>query len=64
MLHPSLRHLLANHLTGVVASEASAETFGTPGKSRRTSGRMLDLKAAEVYSSISAWTLRDLISLR
>ncbi|MGE3507458.1 MAG: hypothetical protein AB7N65_01065 [Vicinamibacterales bacterium] len=29
---------------------------------RRTSGRLLDLKAAEVYSGISAWTLRDLIA--
>ena len=28
----------------------------------RTSGRLLDLKAAEVYSGISAWTLRDLIA--
>ena len=30
--------------------------------SARTSGRLLDLKAAEVYSGISAWTLRDLIA--
>jgi hypothetical protein len=28
----------------------------------RTSGRLLDLKAAEIYSGISAWTLRDLIA--
>ena len=28
----------------------------------RTSGRLLDLKAAEAYSGISAWTLRDLIA--
>ncbi len=28
----------------------------------RTSGRLLDLKAAEEYSGISAWTLRDLIA--
>jgi excisionase family DNA binding protein len=28
----------------------------------RTSGRLLDLKAAELYSGISAWTLRDLIA--
>ena len=28
----------------------------------RASGRLLDLKAAEVYSGISAWTLRDLIA--
>jgi len=27
-----------------------------------TSGRLLDLKAAEAYSGISAWTLRDLIA--
>ena len=26
------------------------------------SGRLLDLKAAEAYSGISAWTLRDLIA--
>ena len=31
-------------------------------KMGRTSGRLLDLKAAEVYSGISAWTLRDLIA--
>ena len=30
--------------------------------STRTAGRLLDLKAAEVYSGISAWTLRDLIA--
>jgi hypothetical protein len=30
MLHPSLRHLLADHLTAVVASEANAETFASP----------------------------------
>ena len=29
---------------------------------RSTSGRLLDLKAAEAYSGISAWTLRDLIA--
>lgn len=29
---------------------------------RRSSGRLLDLKAAELYSGISAWTLRDLIA--
>ena len=28
----------------------------------RPSGRLLDLKAAELYSGISAWTLRDLIA--
>jgi hypothetical protein len=31
-------------------------------KSRPVSGRLLDLKAAEAYSGISAWTLRDLIA--
>jgi hypothetical protein len=30
--------------------------------SRSTAGRLLDLKAAEIYSGISAWTLRDLIA--
>lgn len=29
---------------------------------RRASGRLLDLKQAESYSGISAWTLRDLIA--
>lgn len=29
---------------------------------RNASGRLLDLKAAETYSGISAWTLRDLIA--
>ena len=28
----------------------------------RASGRLLDLKGAEAYSGISAWTLRDLIA--
>jgi hypothetical protein len=31
-------------------------------KLRAASGRLLDLKAAEAYSGISAWTLRDLIA--
>ena len=31
-------------------------------KSRAAWGRLLDLKAAEAYSGISAWTLRDLIA--
>ena len=31
-------------------------------KARAASGRLLDLKAAEAYSGISAWTLRDLIA--
>ena len=30
--------------------------------SRSRTGRLLDLKAAEAYSGISAWTLRDLIA--
>jgi excisionase family DNA binding protein len=29
---------------------------------RRDAGRLLDLKEAEVYSGISAWTLRELIA--
>jgi excisionase family DNA binding protein len=29
---------------------------------KRESGRLLDLHAAETYSGISAWTLRDLIA--
>lgn len=33
-----------------------------PQKHRRGLGRLLDLKAAETYSGISAWTLRDLIA--
>jgi hypothetical protein len=43
----------------------SAEHGGrTERRSRgnRTSGRLLDLKAAEIYNGISAWTLRDLIA--
>jgi excisionase family DNA binding protein len=31
-------------------------------KGRSASGRLLDLKAAEIYSGISVWTLRDLIA--
>jgi hypothetical protein len=30
-------------------------------KARAVNGRLLDLHAAEAYSGISAWTLRDLI---
>lgn len=43
----------------------SQTTVERPARRRRvgrTSGRLLDLKAAEVYSGISAWTLRDLIA--
>lgn len=32
------------------------------GARRGASGRLLDLRAAEDYSGISAWTLRDLIA--
>jgi hypothetical protein len=44
--------------------ERPASTEGPACKKRlgRTSGRLLDLKAAELYSGISAWTLRDLIA--
>lgn len=31
-------------------------------RTSRAAGRLLDLKAAEAYSGISAWTLRDLIA--
>lgn len=44
------------------ASEAPPERGVRRRGSVRTSGRLLDLKAAEVYSGISAWTLRDLIA--
>jgi excisionase family DNA binding protein len=43
-------------------SQASAERPARRRRAGRTSGRLLDLKAAEVYSGISAWTLRDLIA--
>ena len=43
-------------------SQASAERPARRRGVGRTSGRLLDLKAAEVYSGISAWTLRDLIA--
>ena len=48
-------------------SDETAVTEAASGKSRRrakrrASGRLLDLQAAEVYSGISAWTLRDLIA--
>ncbi len=41
---------------------ASVERPGSQRAAGRASGRLLDLKAAEVYSGISAWTLRDLIA--
>ena len=40
----------------------NTERPASPKRFGRTSGRLLDLKAAEVYSGISAWTLRDLIA--
>lgn len=46
-----------------LAAEPEASTSITArGRRSRTSGRLLDLKAAETYSGISAWTLRDLIA--
>jgi hypothetical protein len=36
--------------------------YGNVARTERASGRLLDLKAAEMYSGISAWTLRDLIA--
>lgn len=43
-------------------ARAAAERPSRRRGSRSTSGRLLDLKAAEIYSGISAWTLRDLIA--
>jgi excisionase family DNA binding protein len=48
-------------------SDETEVTEAASRKSRRrakrgASGRLLDLQAAEVYSGISAWTLRDLIA--
>jgi excisionase family DNA binding protein len=43
-------------------TQARRERAGRRRRSASTSGRLLDLKAAEVYSGISAWTLRDLIA--
>ena len=43
-------------------SQENPERRARPRGLGRTSGRLLDLKAAEVYSGISAWTLRDLIA--
>lgn len=43
-------------------SQASSEPTVRRRRLGRTSGRLLDLKAAELYSGISAWTLRDLIA--
>ena len=36
--------------------------IAAPERSRSRTGRLLDLKAAETYSGISVWTLRDLIA--
>jgi hypothetical protein len=44
------------------SGQASAERPTRRRGRRGTSGRLLDLKAAEIYSGISAWTLRDLIA--
>ncbi len=43
-------------------SQAGEERPAHRRRVSRISGRLLDLKAAEVYSGISAWTLRDLIA--
>ena len=43
--------------------EAQEARSPTPRRGRRSKvGRLLDLRAAETYSGISAWTLRDLIA--
>jgi excisionase family DNA binding protein len=44
--------------------QRQASTEGPPRRKGvgRMSGRLLDLKAAEIYSGISVWTLRDLIA--
>ena len=39
-----------------------AQSAKARGRASRTSGRLLDLDAAEAYSGISAWTLRDLFA--
>ena len=43
-------------------SQENTERRARPKRLGRTSGRLLDLNAAEIYSGISAWTLRDLIA--
>ena len=48
--------------TNQAESQASQERPAHRRRGGRMSGRLLDLKAAEVYSGISAWTLRDLIA--
>ena len=47
---------------GQAETPASPERQIRSRRGGRTSGRLLDLKAAELYSGISAWTLRDLIA--
>ena len=54
---------------GIDAVEDEQPDLGAPvrpvpsGRSRRhAAARLLDLRAAEQYSGISAWTLRDLIA--
>jgi len=42
--------------------DPAAERASRRRAKRIASGRLLDLKAAETYSGISAWTLRDLIA--
>ena len=48
----------------IAQREADRDSKAPENRTRRrpASGRLLDLKAAEVYSGISAWTLRDLIA--
>jgi excisionase family DNA binding protein len=59
---------MASEGTEKEARPAEAEVAGsaTPALQRRAkrgaSGRLLDLQAAEAYSGISVWTLRDLIA--
>ena len=57
---------VVNDNEGIMASEETDKEVATPPLRRRAkrgaSGRLLDLQAAEEYSGISAWTLRDLIA--
>jgi excisionase family DNA binding protein len=59
---------MATEAIGKEVPPEKAETTGgelrksRPRMRRGASGRLLDLQAAEVYSGISAWTLRDLIA--
>lgn len=57
---------------GLVSTDSEPSADGSPAASSavrgaarrppRDAGRLLDLKTAEVYSGIGAWTLRDLIA--